>query len=282
MEALAPGKLSSVSNLKSVKDLDLSKFVAVTPILIKELTAAATRGFNREPIHLGDTVYRITKYSLENKSIGTNVALGYAILSTTITYSLGVALSMNLDLRKINEALLSTHGKLMKELENEKACKLYKAINVSETHLGTYKGRVPDVRDLRKCADFSLSEILRASAYDDEIADEVIGGFKRTIEAYIALAKLSHTSNNNALAMIPEVQKMLLSRYIDTLVLKTWGYPTAEVLRTIAHNLSRSGINIEEIDTYLRVKGVNPGTTSDIISCAVGLLEVSSHASNHN
>ncbi len=272
-----------MSNLKSIKDLNLSKFIEVTPILIKELAAAATRGFNQERIHLGSTVYKITEYSIKNEFIGTNVALGYAILSTAITYSLGNALNMKLNLTKVDEALLLTHGKLIKELENEKACNLYKAINASETHLGTYKGRIPDVKDLSRCADFSLYEILKISAYDDEIADEVVGGFKRTIEAYKVLTKLYLGSRTSVLAVIPEVQKMLLSKYTDTLVLKTWGYPTAEALKVIAHHLSelRTDTDIEGIDTYLRFKGVNPGTTSDIISCAIGLLEVSSHAGTH-
>ncbi|MCD6323913.1 MAG: triphosphoribosyl-dephospho-CoA synthase [Desulfurococcales archaeon] len=269
-EALTPGKLSTVSSSKSIKDLTPGKFIHATPHITAELINAAIRGYKGEALRLGASVLEITRNTLRNKWVGTNVALGYAILSTSLAYILGKALSRGLALIDLPTLIQSLHPELLAELRKEPSCRLYAAISYSEKHLGAYFGRIPDVRSTEGCREITLLEVFQHSSLDDEVSDELMRCFTRTLQAYALMKSL--TTQLGVLEAVKQTHTYLLREHPDTLVTKSRGLPTAYALMKIAGNPLKG--RYEQIDRYLRVKGVNPGTTSDITSCALGLLLV--------
>ncbi len=268
-EALTPGKLSTVSSLLGVKDLTPDEFIHAAPLITHELIKAAERGFKGKRLFLGRTVREITFKTLRNKWVGTNVSLGYAILSTGLTYMLGKALRQGITLVNTPDIVDSLMKDLLNELMLEDACCFYEAVSHSESHLGTYFGPIPDVKDMSECRNVSLYQVLTESSLDDEVSDEVVNGYPRTLLAYWLLKRLR--LNTPILKSIVETHTHLLKLNPDTLILKSKGLPTAFAVMKMANEGRK---RLRALDRFLRSQGINPGSTSDLISCSIGLILV--------
>ena len=258
-----------------MKDLNIDKFILISVDLYEVLCEAWRRGLEGKEVYLGGLVKEVSRRSINSSRVGTNVSLGYAILSVAIVYSLASAISQGL--KPSPRSLSSGHTSLRDSLIRENAEDLYEGIRLSsEKHLGRYFGRIPDIHD--RPESISVWEVLKTSAVDDSIAYEVINGFPRTLEAYEHLRSYIDSAGANILDGVRETQIYLLSEYPDTLITKSFGYNAALLLRDMASSYRFKGIkNLNTLDNYLRDAGVNPGTTSDILSAALGIYLMISH-----
>jgi len=272
IEALTPRKISTVSSLKGLKDLNINKFILASSDLYEVLKLTAQRGLSRKNIKLGDSVKKVVINALRAPNIRTNVSLGYAILSVSLVYSLTSVMSLGLSLTPPN--LLKGHEILKNSLAFESAVNLYEGIRLAaEKHLGRYFGRVPDISEEPEF--LSVWEVLEVSSSDDLVAHEVVSGFPRTLEVCNQLKDYVNNEGLSILEAIREAQLNLLSKYPDTLVTKSFGYNAAVILKELTHmNRIKGDQYLKKLDKFLRDSEVNPGTTSDILSAGLGLYLV--------
>ena len=275
IEALTPGKLSTVSSMKGLKDLNINKFILASADLYQVLSETVSRGLSGKEVNLGECVREVLKKSMSIPLIKTNISLGYTILSVSIVYALTSAI--RLDITPSLNNLSIGHGLLKNSLIHESAANLYEGIRLAaEKHLGRYFGRIPDVHE-KLPESLSVWEVLKASSSDDSVAYEVINGFPKTSEVCRQLRNYVGVEGINVLEAVRKVQLDLLSKYPDTLITKALGYNTAVLLKELARlsKIKRSKYFCT-LDTILRNAGINPGTTSDILSAGLGLYLVMS------
>ncbi len=275
IEALAPRKISTVSHIKGVKDLTIIKFIYTYPYLLKHFTELAERALKEEPIRMGESVKETIKQIIQDPKIRTNTALGYLILATPAAYVVFRHIAAEGSLAKPVEKVIKEGGPLIKDqLQKEPGEDLYEGIRLAkQKHLGIYYGTIPDIAEGE--VPVSVWEVLQKSSYDDQVSNEVVRNYPITLETY---RKLLQYRESELLEGIRETHKEILSRYPDTLVTKTHGYPTAALLKAVA----QKEVNAELWSEWIRKKGINPGTTSDIIAAAVALAEVEKAACSSN
>ena len=122
-----------------------------------------------------------------------------------------------------------------------------------------------------------LGELLSLSTGYDLLADELTGGFQitsRYARVYLDLLRELHDPGRASGALFCT----LLSRYPDTLVARKAGTEEAERVRGMAEEAMELDLgstswreSMENLDGYLRGKGLNPGTLADITSVSIFL-----------
>ncbi len=275
IEALTPEKLSTVSSQKGLKDLNINKFILASADIYQVLALTAERGLCKANVNLGESVKKVVTKAVRAPNIGTNVSLGYAILSVSLVYSITSVLGLGLSptLKNITKG----HELLKDSLTLESAASFYEGIRLAaEKHLGRYFGRVPDIREEPKS--LSVWEVLEASSSDDSVAYEIVNRFPRTVEVCNQLQNYVSKKGLNVVEAVKEAQLNLLSKYPDTLVTKSFGHNAAVILKELTHLSRVKGAQyLKKLDRFLRDSGVNPGTTSDILSAGLGLYLVMSY-----
>ncbi len=138
----------------------------------------------------------------------------------------------------------------------EDANELFKALTkVTPSHLGYYESSHPCLTDVRNGATCNLYEIAKAME-DDMIFRELANNYPLTRFAYKYL--------KNCLGewgpCIKSLQKELLSRELDTLIVRKHGIRKALEVRELARA------------NLLHYIDVNPGSTADIIALAITLV----------
>lgn len=286
LEALTPGKLSTVSNLKGLKDLHILKFLHTTPYLIRHFKRVAEKGINGEPLQFGEPIKKLMSEIMMDPNIMTNTALGYVMLATPLAYIMGKSIREGAIINSPKTLLTRYSSTIIRYLTSEKADAFYEAIKkASQKHLGKYCGKIPDVFSAHtETLNVSVWEVLKQSSYDDMIAKEITNGYPLTIKAFEHLTKETENGRTSLLNAISKTQRELLTAFPDTLIVKSWGTPTAYLVLGIAEIISRQDSlkYFQLFDRWLRDKGINPGTTSDIVATAVGLYLVMKHADNDN
>ncbi len=282
IEALSPGKLSTVSGLRGVKDLRLLSYIATPASIAAPLHRAVKDGARKRPLRFGELVLEGVNATVRNALIGTNTVLGYLLLAVPLSYVLGR------ELRDIKcwddvEEVVSGCAELIKPyLEVEDCGTLYAAIAkaCSRKSLRSFKGAVPDVTSCagRVCG-YSVWEVLINSSYCDLNSAEVVGGFKLTRYSLSELRRrLQRASNSprlsDLLKAISLTHATLLTKVIDTLVVRDLGLPTAMLVRALARSLRPGTPAWARASSFLRTYDVNPASISDVLATAVALYLV--------
>jgi triphosphoribosyl-dephospho-CoA synthetase len=276
IEAAAPGKLSTVSGTEEIKDLNLTKFTLSAPAVRDVVIRSVNNALRGKPISLGKLVLHGIRKIMRNPLVRTNTALGYLMLSVPLSYTLGLALRESKgDLKDMNAIITRYYSIIEEQLKKENIKHFYTAVRTAgEGHLGKFVGAVPSVKDNVTSAKVSVWDALMCSAYYDVIAYDITHGFHITL---LALNKLLVLAKKPAelLKAIPYLQAYILSKMPDTLVLKAWGLPTALLLSSVASSIRPGTSEWHAVSKELRNAGVNPGSTSDIMSAAIALYLVS-------
>jgi len=275
--------LSTVSGVEGVKDLNLIKFTLSAPAIRDAVIRSVNNALRGKPLSLGKLVLRGVRKIVRNPLIRTNTALGYLMLSVPLSYITGLALKENRDDLKDMSAIITRYCTIIEEqLKKESIKHFYAAVKTaSEGHLGKFVGVVPSVRDDVMSAKVSVWDALASSAYYDMIAYDITHRFRITL---LALNKLLALARKPAelLEAVPHLQASILSKMPDTLVLKAWGLPTAMLLSNTASSLKPGTREWNAVSNAFRRIGVNPGSTSDIMSAAIALYLVRSLVSSNS
>lgn len=283
IEAAAPGKLSTVSGTEEIKDLNLTKFALSAPTVRDVVIRSVNNALRGKPLSLGKLVLYGIRKIMRNPLIRTNTALGYLMLSVPLSYVVGLTLRGSKDdLRNIGTIITRHYPVIEEQLKKENIKHFYAAIKTaSEGHLGKFVGAVPSVKDDVASTKVSVWDALTCSAYYDMIAYDITHGFRITLLALNKLLALAKKPGE-LLKAVPHLQAYILSKMPDTLVLKAWGLPTALLLSNAASSLRPGTGKWNAVSKALRDVGVNPGSTSDIMSAAIALYLVSNIVHSDN
>lgn len=146
-----------------------------------------------------------------------------------------------------------------------------KAIQISGAHIGTPQ-RGPDIRNgaaLKEICDqkLTLLDLFLLSSQWDSIAAEWVEGFPITF---------SGSENLMAGESVLKVYINILSRHRDSLIQRRFGEKVANKISEKAQKLKNCPVGeLKKWDRYLYRKGINPGTTADLVTSSlfVALLQ---------
>ncbi|MEM1679691.1 MAG: triphosphoribosyl-dephospho-CoA synthase [Sulfolobales archaeon] len=276
LEALAPNKISTVSYRSPIKDLNMAKFVATSPILNKvyELILDETVDKPRIGYWIRVTVSEV----INNEYIRTNTCLGYAILTIPIIYAVKYSDTW------LNPPELAKNATtlLYSTTSNEDAEEFYKALRMlNPSYANRYLGRIPDIQ-VGFIGNYTLIDILTESSFFDLIAYEVTHNYELTINTYQYMKEVLNEVQSNILESISRTQYHLISKYLDSEVVKGLGMERALLVKSYQKiiNLLKDSKEVQQrliklLDTYLRSNNVNLGTLADILALATSftLLE---------
>lgn len=119
----------------------------------------------------------------------------------------------------------------------------------------------PTLRD----ENLTLVDVMEMSADRDGIAAELTGGFERTFEAAEALIDSEKPLTERAAA----VYLALLSSELDTFVIGKHDYQTALEVRDRAQEVLDGTEHVADLAEEFIDRGINPGTTADIVAGAL-------------
>jgi triphosphoribosyl-dephospho-CoA synthase len=130
-------------------------------------------------------------------------------------------------------------------------------------------GGPPDVRrggdaaaDLR-AAGLTFADVMAASAEDDGVAAELVGGFERTFRSAERIRDAEGPAPDRAAATFID----LLAERPDTLVVKRHGPDVAEDVMARAARAREAGPGaVAALADELVAEGVNPGATADVVA----------------
>jgi triphosphoribosyl-dephospho-CoA synthase len=145
----------------------------------------------------------------------------------------------------------------------EDAVNFYRAF--SETKVRMLPGDALDVTDPQALdtireRGLTLLDIMEHSKDHDMVAREWVNGFMLTRRA----ADLLHGSGCGRRSVV-ETFLRLLSREIDTFIVKEHGLPAAEEVRRKVGEVLKGSRDIAEFDAECISRGINPGSTADIL-----------------
>lgn len=153
------------------------------------------------------------------------------------------------------------------------AADFYRAFEHVDVLVGDPPEEVPDL-DVRRGADavpaveerdLTLSDVMALSADEDGVAREWTGGFARTFDAAERLATLDGPVSDRAARVFLE----LLAEDPDTLVATAHDRETAERVRERAAAALDGDEDPTAFADELVERGVNPGTTADVVAAAL-------------
>lgn len=220
---------------------------------------------------------------ISDNLIKTNTCLGYSILTIPIIYvakRYDDPLSPDELAKKASELVFSATS-------NESAEGFYKALQMlNKSYMSKYVGGIPDV-SLGAVDNYSLLDVLIESSFWDLIAYEVTHQYEVTLNAYRYMDEVFKGGQPNILECISKTQYYLLSKYLDSEVVKSLGVGKAmfiksyqkiiNSLRDFKEAQRRLG---ELLDTYLRSNNVNLGTLADILALATSFTLLEHSKSN--
>ncbi|MBR4987768.1 MAG: triphosphoribosyl-dephospho-CoA synthase, partial [Methanocorpusculum sp.] len=111
----------------------------------------------------------------------------------------------------------------------------------------------------------TMYNVMEFSAENDMVAREWTNGFALTRE----MADLLLAAEGGSSA-IPAAFLTMLSRHLDTFVIKKFGPATAEELRNSAMMACNGRLSTEILDAWCLMEGINPGSLADI--CIAGIF----------
>ncbi len=236
---------------------------------------------NGSRLELGHNLKKVVSDLMNHPYIKTNTSLGFLILTIPLAFMIALMIKEGrlhqspVDLVKT----YSTH--LIKELKEENPVDFYEALKkASIKHLGKYVGRIPSVftNDYSSLSKLRLWDVLLNSSYTDIVTYELISNYSRSLEAYEKLTTLAHV--REFYEVLRDVHTYMLSKYLDTLILKSRNLSTALFFKFLAFNWDLfNTYEKEELDVWIRNQGINPGSISDIVATAVAMYKVFEYVS---
>ncbi len=246
----------------------LASAAAAQPVLEKAARAATEPG--RVPV--GALLREAVERSSEAHT-GGNTNLGILILDTLLAPA--VVRASSLDPRDVRREA----GKIARSTTVTDAVELYRAIRKAGAGgMRRVKGTdAPDVSEDPESVDVTMYEALEAAAHRDAVARDWTEGLPRTLKAGRRALDLMEEWND-----VNEVTVRLfleeLARHPDTLIWRKHGLKVAlDVSEAAATVLESAGDDpvtehpaLHSLDEELHRKGINPGSTADIVAAALG------------
>ncbi len=281
LEALTPNKVSTVSYVKSIKNLNIYKFIASTFVLynvFKLILNDASPG-----MRFGYWIKEGVKALINHSAIGTNTSLGYLMLSIPIVYALK-DYELTHGINPYNLAVRASTI-LVSRASDEDASDFYEALQlINPSYANSYAGSVPDLRNVISRGRYRLSEVLMESSYWDLIAYDITHNYVLTLDAhYFMLRKL--TEDFDLFRAVNKTQLFILSRLVDSEVFKSGSVISALNIRAYCsiiiklinnyHYLEDCYQLTGKLDAELRSRHLNTGTVADILALATSFTLIS-------
>ncbi|HIH97069.1 MAG TPA: hypothetical protein HA348_06290 [Thermoplasmata archaeon] len=266
LEVSAYPKPGNVDRTHDFIDTSYEHFLASSVAMYPVLRAAAARGSGKEP-GVGELIRRGVEESTAWQR-GGNTHFGALLLLIPLTMAAGTC--ERYDMEKIKRKATE----IMRNTTTDDAIEVYKAFpkakvkvrrDVPEFNLMD-EASINEIRD----KDLSFYEILTISASYDLVSRELVGGFELTFR-YAALIK-DFAEEERINDAITRAYLKLLSEEEDTFITMKFGSEKSRYVKEGATKIVRWGYKhkeIEEFDEALISKGLNPGSTADIISAAL-------------
>jgi triphosphoribosyl-dephospho-CoA synthetase len=262
VEALAEGKLSTVSGMKQIKDLTILKFVRTSTIL-HELFLNILRNSKAGKIRIGPWISKGIKEVISDQLIKTNTCLGYLMLTVPLAIaSLEIGASSPEQIVLKASEIIKVYG------SQESASKIYEAIRIaSPSYSNKYDGPIPDIKITE--TNVSFYDIINISKHWDIVAFELYNGYPYTIKAIKFLRKYN-TIHEDLLQAVAKSHIDLSSIIIDTSLSKGFGLMWGSIVRYMIYEEKQKN-NILLLDKWLRENALNLGSISDILAAATAL-----------
>ncbi len=292
LEVLGYPKPGNVHRLRDFSDTILEDFVVTSLIGVAYLYRAARRGAKiargeKPRVLLGDAIFGMVSESRE-VSGGGNTCLGTSLLLAPLAAALGYLYTRK---ENVEAERLATEGtRLLREFSTvSDAVEYYKAIRAASPSYLKPEDRtepLPNVWDPQFAQKiiakgYRLWDILSYSSKRDVVAQEVVSGYRVSLGAsrYLRERLETHGYWNRA---VVETYLWVLSQIQDSVIVLKHGKELAEDVQKRARDLlgiveeswESSLPLLKEFDSYLGNRGVNPGSSADIVATAIALYAV--------
>ncbi len=289
LEVLGYPKPGNVHRLRDFSDTTLEDFVVTSLVGVAHLYRAARRGAKiargeKPRVFLGDAILGMVSEA-RAASGGGNTCLGTALLLPPLAAALGYLYTRR---ERIEAERLANEGtRLLREFSTvSDAVDYYKAIRVaSPSYLKPedHTEPLPNVWDPQfapkiVAKGYRLWDIVIHSSKRDIVAQEVVSGYKTSLEAsrYLRERLETHGCWNRA---VVETYLWVLSRVQDSVIVLKHGREVAEevqkrareLLKIVEESWESSLPLLKEFDDHLANRGVNPGSSADIVATAIAL-----------
>lgn len=290
LEVSAYPKPGNVHRFRDFSDTIYEDFLVTALTAVEPLFRGIRRGYKHGnsltmlKIVYGDIIYDLVSLS-RRISGGGNTCLGTALMLTPIAVALGYELSRR---NKIClEEMLQTSCKWLKKYSTAlDTVYLYKAIRVatpSYVRRSDHTNSYPNVWEKnyrRKIIEknIKLWDILEYSSLFDIVARDIVECYPRSykLAQYIYTRLKTHNIWNRA---VVEAYIYQLSNEIDTLILRKKGFKEALGVKESAEKIVKLCENswlycvdeLRKFDEELSSRGINPGSTADIVATAISL-----------
>ncbi len=275
IEASTPGKPTTVSYRDKLKDLELSKFILSSTILTSTYLKLIIDVLKDEKIYLSRYIFKAVKSVVTSRLIRTNTSLGYIILTIPLAYSIGLTLRLLNKLKTrinckddivftiINLYETSTKDSFMNE-ELTYLCRAFRV--VSPSYLSKVLGNIPDISNCEQASKYTVRDLLVSSRYLDIIMYELYHNYPLTMMTYNVLRRFN-SINDSALL---KTFMILSTKLNDSIILKQRGY-SYTILTKFSMRFFNDGLISPQYLDWFRKKGINLGSISDILACALAL-----------
>lgn len=291
LEVSAYPKPGNVHRLRDFPDTKFEDFLISGVISYKYVRQAILRGKRNFPIKnvYGDLIYKAIRESTRVHG-GGNTHLGALLMIIPIAVAIGQYIKVKSRIIHI-KTLLNFSSKLVKVYSTiSDAIHLYRIIRMIKPSYITDKddvGKYPSVyakgyRTTLLREKLRFWDVLFASKDRDVIASEVTGGYPLTYDA-VRYIKLKMHDGVDWNSTVIDTFIYMLSKKIDTMIIRKFGYKVMDNIGLKALEILRAGgaenklglKKIVELDSELSSKGINPGSTADIIATAISLYILS-------
>ncbi len=290
LEASAYPKPGNVHRLSSRSDLLYEDFIATSIAVNKWITYAIVRGYNNDYTRntIGDIVYYGLRDSMKLTG-GGNTCLGSLLLLSPLALSVGRLLKEQgaenpvvdtVDLAEWATRLVSGYSTV------EDSVMFYSAVRLASP---SYIRREDDTGDLPNVWDedyeeklvskgITLWRILLESSRRDMVSDEIVKGYKRSLKAKELIKEFFRETGDWNLSVV-KAFIYILAENPDTLIQRKHGPGEAyyvmmrakEIRELIMDDNPKWIREVEELDKELSSRGINPGSTADIITSSIAL-----------
>ncbi len=277
LEATIP-KPGNVNRYRDFEDLTLYHFLFAHTAVMDVLFEAAEKG---ELIRKGKIspaeagIGALIRKAIENSRKAQNSNPNFGII--TLEIPLAIALTWAKDIEAEEEA-----KKLIVLSTPQDSVEFYRAIRTANPK-GIKRGVKYDVYD-----DASFEELLRDGINLKKLAEisserelifrEWLTGYRISYSTFYRLREL--TSRLSLEEATIKAFLELLSRHIDTLIVRKAGLEEAKLVQKKAKETLSGKLTLEEFDEFLREKKDlrNPGSLADIMAVSLGLLILSGYS----
>lgn len=261
------------------------RFLASSHLSIKWFIKSYKRGLRGwGKVIIGDLIY----YSCKDivKYIGRNDHLGAFTLLIPLSVNIGYCVRKGLE--RID--CFTNIGELLESTTVYDSVFFYRAIRITKpSHLKPLEtSEYVDVWSRRYVRELfeknhRLIDVFKYSSSVEIVHNELLSNYTRSLDALNELERcLSRTSSWNE--CIVYIYIYLLSKYIDTLVVRKHSLETAEyVAKRASVILGEFGSgnwfrDLGALDRELKAKSINPGSIADIVASTIGLYLVERYA----